>query len=363
MRILLVAGSYPPDLCGVADYIFRLESTLKSFENITIGVIVTKNNFRKEDHLTNFLIEVEGWYWSELGRIKNAIKEWQPDIIHIQYPTQGFFNQRMPELLPLIFRVLGFKTVITLHEPPPNKYRTQLLSLLPILGSIGIIYVRPNLKDYYFPSIWKVLGNRKTALIFNSAAISKANLSEVHAADIKTELLNGRKRLIVFFGFIYRNKGLEDILEVMNPEVDQVIFIGSIGDMSYVDQLKLMAKNKGVDKYINFTGFLDKQIVESYLAVADVVILPFKDGGGIWNSSIHSAVIQGTFVITTSLSNLGYDVVNNIYFVRPGDLVKIKYAICQYSGTKVTPKDDAIIWQGIGRDHLSFFNYLLSSGY
>jgi hypothetical protein len=82
------------------------------------------------------------------------------------------------------------------------------------------------------------------------------------------------------------------------------------------------------------TGFLPPVETAKLLAVADAVVLHFRDGGGEWNSSLHGASVQGTFVLTNSLETQGYDEDANINYALPGDVPSMQRALRQYSGRR-----------------------------
>jgi hypothetical protein len=82
------------------------------------------------------------------------------------------------------------------------------------------------------------------------------------------------------------------------------------------------------------TGFLAPEQAGRLLAAADAAVFPFLDGGGEWNSSIHGAAAQGTFVLATSMNKRGYDAAKNIYYAAP----EIQGICAEPCGTPWTPE-------------------------
>ena len=70
------------------------------------------------------------------------------------------------------------------------------------------------------------------------------------------------------------------------------------------------------------------------LAAADAVVLPFRSGGGSWNSSIKAAAVQGTFVLTTSTERHGLDPDGNVYYARPSDAKDLMEALRRHLGRR-----------------------------
>src|ERR1700722_2066745 len=117
MRILLVSGSLPPMLCGVGDYTYQLATELGARGDLQVAVL-TSRAARNAEPRGNFQLfaVVERWRLSELGRIFRILKEWRPDIVHVQTPTQGYGSSWVPRILPLLCRLAGLRVVQTWHE-------------------------------------------------------------------------------------------------------------------------------------------------------------------------------------------------------------------------------------------------------
>ena len=90
MRVLLVTGSFPPMKCGVGDYSCNLAKSLAACAEIQIGVLtsVFDSNESEREGLEVFPI-MKSWSLAETLKVIKVIRSWLPDIVHIQYPTQG----------------------------------------------------------------------------------------------------------------------------------------------------------------------------------------------------------------------------------------------------------------------------------
>ena len=102
----------------------------------------------------------------------------------------------------------------------------------------------------------------------------------------------------------------------------------------WITRLKMDTLDPGEyrwDGKVTFTGFLSHREAAALLAVADAVILPFRAGGGEWNTTIHAAVLQGTFVLTTSSTERGYDETHNVYYAEPDNLTEMRSALDTYA--------------------------------
>ena len=105
----------------------------------------------------------------------------------------------------------------------------------------------------------------------------------------------------------------------------------------------------------DFAGYLDKVDAGALLAAADAVVLPFREGGGEWNTSIHGAVDNGAPVITTSRRPRADDVESGIRY-RPSEDVSAMREALRLSHRKARPAATASNdWPSIAARHLEIY--------
>jgi glycosyltransferase involved in cell wall biosynthesis len=117
MRVLIVTGSFPPMLCGVGDYSESLAQELVKNHDINVAILtslVAKRRIIKNN--INIFEVMKKWEIINVFTAIKAIKSWNPDIVHIQYPTQGYGRGWLPYLLPMISFLMRKKVVQTWHE-------------------------------------------------------------------------------------------------------------------------------------------------------------------------------------------------------------------------------------------------------
>lgn len=358
MKIMFLTGAFPPAKCGVGDYTSSLTNALAK-KNVRVGVL-TNTGSSVEGQCEVFPV-VENWSIIEIGKIVRVITSWSPDIVHIQYPTQGYNKKIMPCILPLISWLLGVKVVQTWHEIYGPRYFLFNFHrvLLKVLVPGRIIVVRPNYRESLDPILGWLIKRRGLTFIRGASAIPVSNLSLEEKKELRNQYITKPDgRLLVYFGFMYPHKGVELIFEIADPLRDFIILIG---DMKHSDPyckslLKLIKNEIWIDK-VFVTGYLDVCSVADYLYAADAVVLPFKEGGGEWNSSIYAAVLQGVFVLTTSKLSKGYDETLNIYYARSNDVLEMKEALNIYNGKVIDVHSDekGDDWVRIADEHMGLY--------
>jgi hypothetical protein len=93
--------------------------------------------------------------------------------------------------------------------------------------------------------------------------------------------------------------------------------------------------------------------------------LPFRNGGGHWNTSLHSAILNGASIITTSIDRVGYDETANVFYARPDAVDDMRSALTRYGRRR----DDFDLakgvihdeWKDIAQKHYQIYNELLGN--
>ena len=347
--------------CGVGDYTYSLAKALAAEPATQVGVLtsVSGENMGQSDDIALFPI-MTSWGVAEALKVAELILHWSPDVVHIQYPTRGYGRGNLPRLLPIIAFLMRAKVVQTWHESfhPRSWLKLLLKSVVPS----RLVVVRPNYRDVLPRSLRWALWNKQYAFIRNASALPQVDLDEKEAQGLRRQYLKGQRRLIVFFGFVYRNKGVELLFDIADPTSDHIVIAGEVVEASdYHRKITALASAKPWAGKVTVTGFLPPTDVAALLAVADAVILPYRVGGGEWNTSIHAAVIERSFVITTSLTNHGYDEKRNIFFATVDDTEEMKSALDIHAGRKREYQHDIDRdeWKEMAERHLSLYETLL----
>ena len=358
IRVLFVTGSFPPRPCGVGDYTAKLVHHLAAYEGLELAVLTSKQTeFRMEGRVQIIPVAC-GWRFAELGKVVRAIREWHPDIIHVQYPTLGYGKRWMPYFLPLILGCLGFRVIQTWHEPPtrfrffPNALtKDVLIGLEPdFLRAIGRRY--------------RWLMRRKQAHhIPVGSNIPRVEMSGPERTALRLRYAGAGRKMIANFGFIYPSKGVEALLEIADPARDTLVFVTGLdaGNNPYHRMLlELISRSDWAGKVV-FTGFLNPDDVARALGAADAAIFPFRDGVATRNASFLAAKAQGVFTLTTSQTKQGYDGAQNVFYARPGDNAAMKLALDRYLGTRIEPMPDrASDWTDVAHRHVAIYRELVA---
>lgn len=336
MRVLVVTGSFPPMKCGVGDYTFHLVNALAERPDVEVGVLTSLSSATPVNSSRVQLFNVmPGWGIGNALQAKRVIAEFQPDVVHIQYPTQGYNNGYLPWLLPMIAFLMGKKVVQTWHEGYRPWYAPWIFLKSIVPG--GLVFVRPNyIKENLHTLLSWAIWGKTPVFIPNASTIPVVSLSTEEACHLKQSLSGGRPA-VCYFGFAYPNKGIERLFEIADPEKHHLVLICDLSELHpYQAKILQMANQAPWAGKVTVTGFQSAQRVGEILAVADAVVFPFPGGAGEWNTSLKAAESAGAFIIATTrdAKQLGYHETQNIYFAGCGQISEMRDALNRYAGMR-----------------------------
>ena len=349
--------------CGVGDYTAHLAKALSRRKDTSVAVLT---DVAATPRPSDFDFEVfpiaRGWRMMDVVRIAAAAWRWRPDVIHIQYPTQGYGRRYLPWLLPSLFRLADVPVVQTWHGYDSRRMSRRMIPNSVVAG--GLIVVRPEYIDMMSP-LYRWLNRRKQfKFIPNACTIPQVRLTDKERSAVVSRYC-ASSSLVAFFGFAYPDRGVELLFEVADPAQHHIVLICDLNseDSYHKAILEHIGREPWAGK-VTVTGFLPAEEVGRILAAADAVILPFRDGGGMWNTSIRAAVTQGTFVLTTARERHGYDPSENAYYARPDDVADMEGAlrtfIARRNNTDVEDLTDD--WDSIACAHTSFYDAIAHRG-
>jgi glycosyltransferase involved in cell wall biosynthesis len=352
MRVLLVSGSYPPMKCGVGDYTQQLAHALANVPGLEVGVLTSQSAGDAPNSRVEVMPHLLSWHASQATTAVRSLRSWRPNVVHIQYPTQGYAGA-LANLMPLISKLCGATVVQTWHEPMDVRD-----FLLRRLVPSEIIAVRPNLRALLPPLARLMLQGKTLHYIRGASSLPVARLNDEEAQALRQRYLSGQQRLVVFFGFVYPHKGVHRLFEIADPELDHIVIAGNLDvDMNYRARLFSLAQESWAGK-VTFTGFISRHQAAELLSVSDAVVLPFLDGGGEWNSSIHGATVNGAYVVTTSTDRRGYDPIQNVAYTEIDSVAEMRAALALSNDRRRSGTSDASAgWDAVVARHLQVYQH------
>ncbi len=216
----------------------------------------------------------------------------------------------IPFLTPLYVKE---KVILYIHEVAGEIWN----KMFPFpINSLGIFLERMLLK--FYKKITVITGSNSTKkdlldLGFNSKSIKIVE----HGINLKP--INKKTKKFTSFTILFLNrmvkmKGPERALEIfkkLKKEVPEakLIMIGK-GEKEYINELKEISKNLGINKDVEFLGFISEEEKISYLQNSHVLInTSFKEGWGLVNIEANT---QGTPAVAFDVEGCRDSIKNGI---------------------------------------------------
>jgi glycosyltransferase involved in cell wall biosynthesis len=318
-KILLVSGSYPPDVCGVGNYTERLLSAASGWQ-----VLVERD-----------------WSVKVALRILRRLLKRRPSTIILQYPTQGYGWSLVPHLL-VVFGALTkrYRSVLALHEfGSLSKMSRLALSLTSHFAhhvvftaeaERGIALAHPLFSREVPTSIVAILSNIKT--------------------NVTPPAFGDRSIDIAYFGHIRPRKGLEDFLDTVgklrqaSPELSAVVF-GQVpaGYEDFAEAIVERCRQLGCEVAMN----LDNEAASRALSDVRILYLPYPDGISPRRGTALAGFASGA-IVATRVGPATPEAIIPAIIACPtagGDAAVLQHAL------KLSP-EDAELLQRAGRNYL-----------
>lgn len=290
IKVLYISGSWPSIKCGVGDYLYHLTKAM----NVDWYVITSKQA-QKSHNVFNI---VQSWTIKDWKKIKDKIKDINPDVIHFEYPSVIYGRKIFPNLLPRLIRNSFSKTplFVTVHEYHDasilGKRRTRLT-----LGGVKNVIVT-NSEDR--TELSRIFKSKIFSEIRVGSNIGNSKMSHSAVTSLKKQYNPKDMKVITYFGFIDPSKGVQNLIEAVEklPE-DVSLIIATSFDPKNTYHQKLKRIIESSEKDIHWTGYLKEAEISGIFSLSDLVVLPFDQPASLRRGSLIAAIMHGCAIITT----------------------------------------------------------------
>jgi glycosyltransferase involved in cell wall biosynthesis len=284
LRILIISGEYPPALSGIGDYTWRLASHLNGLGHKVV-VLTSKNGPTQNQDGIDILRQVDRWNSKSREAIRNAVKVWNPDVVHLQYMTNTFQKELAACFIPLWIKSSfpGLRVVTTFHEFAAPFRR---LALLPLLFMSDAFIVTNQHHERMLSKLKSAFFIKKPAYKIPLAAnVLPATDAKGNRAAIREQLGAAPDDiLLVRFGILHDMsapqiiKWLKTFSLLRQQGVPAKLLL--IGKTEPQAKAKLMEgiQSQGLQDFIHIKGDLSADVISAYLYASDIGLALYPDG-------------------------------------------------------------------------------------
>ncbi|MBE9491258.1 MAG: glycosyltransferase family 4 protein [Bacteroidetes bacterium] len=309
MKIAYI-GTYPPRECGIGTFTRNLfismnnkqETTKKSNE----GFVVALND---HDQVYDYPNEVDLTIRQEHQRdylsAAKFINFSGADICILEHEFGIFGGHNGVYILPLLYR-LEIPLIVTLHTIVKNPSYNEKAVLQEICKMANKIIVMSNKAIEFLISIYNV-PEEKIDIIEHGVPDLQFS-QELSKKEFNLE----NKKVLLTFGFVSRNKGIETVIKAL-PKITKrypktiYLVLGKThpnvlrySGEEYRIYLKRLIKSLSLENHVFFLNkFIDQKELFKYLSASDIYITPYLNEAQITSGTLSYAIGVGTAVIST----------------------------------------------------------------
>ena len=333
MKIAMVTGSYPPNVCGSGDYTERLVGALT-----TLGQSVE-------------VVTGPDWRLSSVPAILKRITTSGADITHLQYPTVGYGRKLGPQLIAAVRR-----SIVTLHEASQTHFLRRL-SLLPLLVNRHTIFTN-RFEQAYVSGLAPWVRRRSSVIPIGS--------------NVRIGRTCTKRRLdeVVYFGLIRPVKGLEQVLNFacvltqrMPRMTVRIVGLALEEHATYLQGLRQASAGLPVVWDLG----LSEEAVADVLAGAAIAYVPFPDGASERRGSLLALLANGVVTITTWGVQTPAALDQAVEYVSsPVEAVSVVHMLCQDSVRRRILSEQGkqyaagFSWLDIANQHIQLYRSVLT---
>lgn len=356
MRIAFIAGEYPPMQGGLGDFTRELAQSIAAAGHETHILTLPAPPAAPDETVNGVHIHrnMPAWGWHTRRHIEAFMRQWQPDVINLQYQAAAY---QMHGAINLLVGQLAkrCKTVVTFHD-------------------LRVPYLFPKAGPLRWQAILHMARSAQHVIVTNAedeATLHKAGLLRVSVVPIGSNIapaalphfdphtwkssnsIDPTLRLIGYFGFMNESKGGETLLRALAQLRDLNVGLLLIGgqhgasDPTNIAYAKYLAdlevslgltpapqpseslKTSEIYPRILRTGFIDEAGVSAALKTCSCLALPYRDGVSFRRGTLLAALAHGCAVVSTQPRIPLPQVIDaqNMLLVPPDDPTALAQAI------------------------------------
>lgn len=358
MRICLVSGEYPPMQGGVGDYTHELGRALIQLGQQVVVLTSSKaasgqQTFEVKKHPPKVYTQepavrpsVERWNWGSWSHVGHTVRQWQSDVLHIQYQTAAYAMHPAINFLPLRLRMNkdSPRVVVTFHDlrvpylfPKAGPVRSWVNQML---ARYSDAVIATNEEDFATLGHWP-LGHCSLHLIPIGSNIHPQWPSGYDRSAWRNRLgVAEGETLLCYFGFLNASKGGETLVRALaellrrGHKVKLLMIGGQVGasdptNVAYLKHVQALCAQLGLGGRVLWTGYMAQEQVSANFKAADICVLPYRDGASYRRGSFMAALAHGLPIVSTQprvpiTSLLSGE---NILLVPPDDVLATAEAV------------------------------------
>ncbi|MDF0707710.1 glycosyltransferase family 4 protein [Flagellimonas okinawensis] len=304
---LAYIGTYPPRECGIGTFTQNLaHSMLKNGKGVKEIMVFAMNDHNQDYHYPpEVKLSINQEQQTDYLEAVNYINLSGADACIFEHEFGIYGGLGGVYILPLLHR-LNIPLITTLHtilETPSYNERAILKEICKMSDKIVVM----SRKAIHFLVELYDVPEEKIVLI-------EHGVPDIHydKEESRTEFKLNEKKLLLTFGFIGRNKGIETVIKALpqiiekHPEVLYIVLgkthpnvLRHSGE-EYRNYLQVLIKSLKLNEHVLLLNeFIDENELFKYLSACDIYITPYLSEAQITSGTLSYAMGAGCAVVST----------------------------------------------------------------
>ena len=309
MRLAYI-GTYPPRECGIGTFTQNLTQAMLDFDKQgmqqnEVLVVAMDDNDLKYTYPPEVKLSIRQEQQTDYLKAANFINLSGSDICILEHEFGIYGGLSGVYILPLLHR-LNIPIIVTLHTILDTPSYNEKAILKEICKMADKIVVMSQKAINFLINIYEV-PQEKIVLI-------EHGVPDIHfnKEKSKKEFKFNKKKLLLTFGFVGRNKGIETVIKALpdvikkHPEVLYIVIgkthpnvLRHAGE-EYRNYLQLLIKNLSLQSHVLLLNeFIGETELFKYLSACDVYITPYLNEAQITSGTLSYAMGAGCAVVST----------------------------------------------------------------
>ena len=307
LKRIAFIGNYLPRQCGIATFTTDLADAFsEQFPTVQSMVLAMNDTSEGYSYCDQVRYEIRESNLFDYERAANFLNQHAVDAISLQHEF-GIFGGKWGKYVQTLLRNVNAPVVTTLHtvleKPTPEQHET--LREVARLSNRVVVMSEHSRRD-----LQKIYGVAEHKIDFIPHGIH--DVPFVDPGFHKDKFGAEGKFVVMTFGLLSRNKGLEYVIEAL-PEVVKrypnltYLILGAThphvvaaeGE-SYRESLKERARELGVAEHVLFYDqFVELKDLKEFIGAGDIYITPYLDPEQVVSGTLAYTVGAGKAVIST----------------------------------------------------------------
>lgn len=309
MKIAFI-GTYPPRECGIGTFTNHLYKSMivrnENKKSVNNGFVVAINDIDQTyKYPEEVKLTIRQEYQEDYPQAAKYINLGGTDLCILEHEFGIFGGQNGIYILPLIHR-LKSPLIVTLHTILKTPSYNEKAVLQEISKMAHKLVVMSHKAIEFLVNVYNVPEEK---IVFIDHGVPDIHFSqEISKKEFKLD----DKKVLLTFGFISRNKGIETVINALPKVVEEhqdlvYIVLGKThpnvlrysGEEYRIFLMRLVKKLHLENHVVFLNEFIDEQALFKYLYAADIYITPYLNKAQITSGTLSYAIGVGSAIVST----------------------------------------------------------------